>query len=178
MNSSSRFQFLSHMLSNGNKWPMLNSIYCSVLLFILIILFHRNLRIEYSISKNDISNNFTFKLNMEEGGQMFFYLNESSSDLYKICIEQSGFIYNYNVFDMYEVSKALKECFSGDICKDKLKIHSESFHRCVYYSHVYLVKFCFDMTQRLTNVILFDQVVLSPYDVRRFMIIIRQFLKV
>lgn len=178
MNNLRRYSSLPPVNFNGNKWPMLNSIYCSFLLLIIILFFNGHLQIYDNSLAKITTTDFTFKFYLEDGGEIRFYINQSNSVLSNVKITQNSFVYNYDIFDVYELTKALTECFYGTICKDLSKSNNTDNRDCFYFSHIYLISFCFNQIQQLTYVRIFNQVILTTYDVDRFMLAIKYFINV
>lgn len=177
MNFTRRIQLAPLVNLREIKWPMINSVYCSFLLLLLIIIFNRNSSFTESYSENYSPSDFLFEIKLENGAVVNFFVNNSNGVLYRISMVQNNVAHNFNVFDAYEITKALSQCYVGKLCKIS-RNSSADVRNCLYYSHLYLLKFCYINTRNLSHVVLFDKITLSTYDVKRFLTAVKLFIKV
>jgi len=105
---------------NVTKFSVLHSLLCyGFFIAILYLLKKKSINVNSTVC--EMTEDFYFSVELQNEDKLLIMYNKTSKQLYSMKVLQKNRQVIYNLFDAYEIAKALKECNSDTLCHGIVK---------------------------------------------------------
>jgi len=173
---SNKFTCYISNFINQEKCVIFNFFLFIVIFIVILLKFPPKVCVLQQTLENS-ENDFYFTVKLDDC-KAYIHINETTGFISKLQIKSLNAIYNYSLFDSYEITKAFHECIDLDGCHKLRKVSSSSEKECYYFINIYLLKFCFDTNLKFKSALIFNELRLAHNDVLRLKTALELFLRI